>query len=184
MRINKILPCPALGVCIWLSMPMHEFWYFNVLLDTKIILTKMLLFKINFLCGISLTSASIWAKFELLTHWIDKVMMFWSMAPSTNPLTNPECTAFGTFMWPSTPPHAILRASTFHGQITELHSRHISQSIPFWKSVAGQVRRARECCQFWGFNHINPKFDSSKDKSWNEFEGWHYHISPIWSHED
>ena len=29
---------------------------------------------------------------------------------------------------------------------------------------------------------INPKFDSSKDKTWKLFEGWYYLIAPIPSH--
>ena len=76
--------------------------------------SKMSILKINFLCAISLTSASISTKNELLTHWIDKDMKFWSMTPSANPLKHPKCTTFGTFLRPSTPPHAILNASDFH----------------------------------------------------------------------
>ena len=56
--------------------------------------------------------------------------------------------------------------------------------MPFWKSVGAQGKRARECYQFWVFKHIHPKADSSKNKSWHVFEGWYYHIAPVWSHQD
>ena len=105
---QKIVPLLVLGVCTWLPrMPKREFWDFIVLLDTKNIPSKMSIFKINFLCAISLTSASISTKNELLTHWIDKDMKFWSMAPSANPLKHPKCITFGTFLRPSIPPYVI-----------------------------------------------------------------------------
>ena len=61
------VPCPILGICTWLPTSRCEFWDFTVLLDTKIIPSNGMLFKINFLCGFYLNAASIWAKNELLT---------------------------------------------------------------------------------------------------------------------
>ena len=123
IREFKSAPCPVLCICTWLPTPRREFWHLRVLLDTKIIPSKRSFFEINFLCGISLIAASIWAKNERLTPWIDKDMKFWNVAPSTNLLKMPKCTTFGTFLQAFAPPQAILRAS-FYGQLLELNSRY------------------------------------------------------------
>ena len=125
IRELKNAPYLVLGICTWLPTGRREFWDLTVFLDTKIIPFKGSFFEINFLCGISLITASIWAKNEPLTHWIDKDMKFWNMAPRTNPLNIPKCTTIGIFLRPSTPPQVIWSASVSHGQLSELNSRYI-----------------------------------------------------------
>ena len=117
-------PCPW-RLYLAFNAKVRGFWDFTLLLDTKSIPSKKSLFEISFLCEIPFTSASICTKNELLTLWIDKDMKVWSMAPSANPLKLPICTTLGTFLWPSTPPYAILSASALHDQLSELHSRNI-----------------------------------------------------------
>ena len=78
---------PILGICTWLSMPRYVNFeilpYFQI---PKASPRKSHILKSSFWVKCPSLQLQFAQKNELLTLWIDKVMKFWSMAPSTNPL--------------------------------------------------------------------------------------------------
>ncbi len=98
-----------LGYGCGLPMTVRIFWHFSSFYGCKRIPKNGEFLITDGFTRCSFIPASIWAKNQLLTPYIDQELAF-SMDPlGTYPLKTPVAVTFVNFLWPSTPPYANIR---------------------------------------------------------------------------